>query len=302
MKIAYLILAHHQPAMLARLIRSLGSTGAKFFIHLDRRAALRPFIDKTGNPPATVFLQDADRKIVNWGGFSQVAATLNLINAARRDGGFDRFCFLSGADYPIKPLSHIISAFASDDEFIQIQRRLVPQGGMTFEIRANRIFLGDHPFTNPRTGPKLITSILGGIERRLPREFPAGITLYYGLNWWCLTSPAIEAIFRAMQSEPAFTSWCRRTLSSDEIFFQTLIKKTEFASKVLYEYDAKTQQPGEIFNAMHYIDWWNGNPTVPRILEIEDLPALRATGALFARKFDEARSAPLLDAIDAMRR
>jgi len=301
MKIAYLILAHHQPAMLARLTQSLSSTGAKFFIHVDRRSALQPFIDKTSHLPATVFLKDADRKIVNWGGFSQVAATLNLLNAARHDDGFDRFCFLSGTDYPIKPSSHILEAFASDNEFIQIQRRLVPRGSMTFEIRANRFFFGDHRLTNPRTGPKLITSVLGGIERRLPRKFPAGISLYYGLNWWCLTSQAIEAIFRAIDSETSFTNWCRRTASSDEIFFQTLIKKTSFSNKILYEYDARTQDPGEIFDSMHYIDWWNGNPTVPKILEIEDLPSLRCTGALFARKFDESRSAPLLNAIDVMR-
>jgi hypothetical protein len=49
---------------------------------------------------------------------------------------------------------------------------------------------------------------------------------------------------------------------------------------------------------VHYVDWTQGG-TSPKILTVDDLPALRATPKLYARKFDADVDAAVLDAIDA---
>lgn len=301
MNIAYLIIAHHQPKLLARLIGALASPGAGFFVHVDRRTELAPFKAAAGLPDVR-FLDDDQRVTVNWGGFSQVQATLNLIRQAREQHPFDRYCLLSGVDYPLKPQAEILAAFSGGSEFIQIQRRLLPNGSMPLERRVKKFYFGEvFPLVNPRAKQNFLSKIFRAIEYRAPRKYPANMDLFYGSQWWCLTGAAIEAILRKVAYRGDFLKWCRLTTCSDEIFFQSLLKRTEFGDRVRYETDARTQEDGETFPSMHYVDWWTKNPTAPKVLEMDDLAALRESEALFARKFDEGRSAALLDAIDAMR-
>lgn len=43
MNIAYLILAHHQPAHLRRLLAALDTDNAYFFVHVDAKVDSAPF-------------------------------------------------------------------------------------------------------------------------------------------------------------------------------------------------------------------------------------------------------------------
>jgi hypothetical protein len=43
MKIAYLILAHNNPGHLSRLTRALTAQNNAVFIHIDKKADIRPF-------------------------------------------------------------------------------------------------------------------------------------------------------------------------------------------------------------------------------------------------------------------
>ena len=49
-----------------------------------------------------------------------------------------------------------------------------------------------------------------------------------------------------------------------------------------------------------YADW--SGPEPPRVLGVEDLPAIRDSGAAFCRKVEPGRSDPLLDALDRVAR
>jgi hypothetical protein len=52
--------------------------------------------------------------------------------------------------------------------------------------------------------------------------------------------------------------------------------------------------------ALHYIDWTNPNPSLPRTLTIDDLEPICNSGAIFCRKVHPERSAVLLDALDRL--
>lgn len=128
MKAAFLIAAHDQPAHLARLVESLRCDWARIFIHVDRKASVLEYRSRLPRSGDVVVLDDENRVRVTWGGFSLVRAMLNLLDASLGSGEhFDRFCFLSGSDFPIKPLHEIRTRFESDWEFLRVDQRVDAQ-------------------------------------------------------------------------------------------------------------------------------------------------------------------------------
>ncbi|HEU5047887.1 MAG TPA: hypothetical protein VFT64_08605, partial [Rickettsiales bacterium] len=66
--IAYLILAHYQPELLRRLVLRLKSPWARFFIHIDAKSDIAPFLSALeGISRVTLVSQ---RIPVYWGGWS----------------------------------------------------------------------------------------------------------------------------------------------------------------------------------------------------------------------------------------
>jgi hypothetical protein len=56
MKVAFLIMVHHQPSHLSRLIQSLNCDWAYFFIHVDKKVDIGEFIRLAPNYPNVYFL------------------------------------------------------------------------------------------------------------------------------------------------------------------------------------------------------------------------------------------------------
>src|SRR3990172_12171962 len=69
--------------------------------------------------------QPRQPRAIHWGGFNMVQATLDLIRAARTGSvPFDRFCLLSGADYPIKTRAEVRRTLDCDLEFLGVERSM----------------------------------------------------------------------------------------------------------------------------------------------------------------------------------
>jgi len=68
-------------------------------------------------------------------------------------------------------------------------------------------------------------------------------------------------------------------LLTDELIMQTLVANGPFANRIADDYGREIVWPG------------------PKTFTIEDLPMLRASPALFARKFDAARDPELMEAL-----
>ena len=82
---------------------------------------------------------------------------------------------------------------------------------------------------------------------------------------------------------PEFVAYFRSVLIPDEIFIHTILGNSPFRIA------AGRNNP-------HYIRWTVGPH--PDVLSEEDLPALRESEKLFARKFEWSREAKLLDRVD----
>lgn len=319
MKLAYLIMAHHQPAQLRRLISVLDCDSAAFFVHIDAQSALQPFKDAIAHQRNIHFLQD--RVTIRWMGFSMVEATLRLLDAAVRDG-FDYCVLLSGADYPIKSNVQLSSFYESArEEYIafwcladrpswvhKVQYfyptdliQIRPWSTNTDTIYLRRLFWGRF-FKYRRYMPK--------------RKFIDGMVPYGGPDWWSLSFGCARYILDFVAENPGFKRFYRLTASPGEMFFQTIILNSDFAKRVHnYENYANwsahrrasgATEDGEMLSEdsfnFRYIDW-SGEATgareTPALLDERDWDALASTPCHFARKFDSVRSALLLDRIDA---
>ena len=105
MKIAYLILAYHQPEHVARMIGHLDDGDARFFVHIDAKVDIEPF-RRAIRSPRVAFA--ARRREVNWGGWNMVQATLDMLEQAlAADPSFDYFQLLSDSCYPIRSAARI---------------------------------------------------------------------------------------------------------------------------------------------------------------------------------------------------
>lgn len=121
-KHAYLVMAHKDDETLRTLLRTLDDPRNDIFIHMDAKntgwdenRALAS-IDKAG-----IFF--VPRISVTWGGYSQIACELGLLNAAVDKGRYTYYHLLSGQDLPIKSQDRIHSFFDScgGKEFVRFE-------------------------------------------------------------------------------------------------------------------------------------------------------------------------------------
>lgn len=268
--LAFLIVAHHQPNHLARLIRALDHPRSFFFVHIDRKVDVAPFRAAAPEQSNVVFLND--RVEVEWGKLSVVQATLALIECALASGRSFRYLnLLSGSDYPIKSRHDVFARLcASKGEFLRIDRK--------------------------------VTNDAADSHRHVVRDLPGGIyfgdfTPYHGSMYWSLTSDCIRYVHDFVKDNPGFVEVHRHVATPDEVFFHAILKRSPFAAAITQDFSGR-DCPDHTHHANHYIDWTTPWPNMNLTLEERNLPDLLASTCLFARKFDETRSARLLDLLD----
>lgn len=85
MKVAFLMLCHKNPKQINLLLKALKHPQIDVFIHVDsKNENIREDIEKSDG---VYLLPKKDCVDVQWAQFSEVKATLNLLNAAISEGG-----------------------------------------------------------------------------------------------------------------------------------------------------------------------------------------------------------------------
>jgi hypothetical protein len=274
MRVAYLVLCHRLPAQVARLVRALGVPGVAFFIHLDRNAGasvLRRLEEELAGLDNVHFVP---RRRVGWATWSVVAATLDCMREVERTGADPaQTVLLTGQDYPITPAEQIARDAAEHPDSAYIRHRPLPirewgpQGGLE---RVERLHL--------RAGRRRLVA--------LPwrRRFPDGLRAHGGSQLWSLGRPHRRYLLETVIRRPDVVRFFRRTAFPDETFFQTILASSPLRDTLVND-------------NRRYIRWTGG--ASPETLGLADLPELRRSPALFARKLDASVDESLLDAIDA---
>lgn len=296
----FMVVAHNNPALLARLVGRLRADWARVVVLIDAKADQGPF--ETALRGGDVTFLPADQRVdVQWGGIGLTLSALRMMRTAIASFSADRLCMLSGVDYPIKPIDDIGRALGGTTEFVRVDRVLDPAGSGLHDDFIRSPHFNDVRLLNPRSSPApLVQRAALRALRLVPRRRLAGLTLHHGGGWWCITRAAADWVLDYVHRQPDVIAWLRHANCPDEIFMQTLLKASPFAGAIAQDMtisSAATAEPN--VHGCHYVDWSAARSSSPKLMEIGDLPALRASSALFTRKLDPARSATLMDALDA---
>lgn len=271
MKVAFLMLCHKNPKQINLLLKALKHPQIDVFIHVDsKNENIREDIEKSDG---VYLLPKKDCVDVQWAQFSEVKATLNLLNAAISEGGgYSHYFLISGQDFPLKSIGKIVRFLneRKDENFIDCA--LIKRFEKRNDIYFPRMVIGR------RIWQKILKGILvystGGWNQTfsiIKRLKPANVQYYFGSQWWCLNDAMVKWIYNFLENYPEYIKLFKHSLCPDECFFQTLVMNSPFAN---------TTKP-----YLHYIKWEKGKSS-PKTLTTIDYEELKKAEKLIARKFD----------------
>ena len=276
MIVAYLILAHHRPRQLARLIAAL-PVESPIFIHFDKRATPDAFVESQrlvhDAHPGVVFVK---RHRCWWGAPGIMHATLELIAALCASGKpFEYATLLSGQDYPVASASRIAQRLCNGGEFIECFSMLKPNrwsdhGGY---FRAPDRILGRY------------VRFRSHVRRFGSRKLPGSLIPFGGSQWWSLSERAITYIDETRRRNRPLIRTIARSFIPDEAFVQTILGNSDFARSIVQD-------------DLRFAIWDRPDPPHPAVLGSAELATAIGSGKCFARKFDLESNAALADEID----
>lgn len=274
-RIAYILPVHREPAQVARLIRRLATPDACFVVHVDRRADPSVYVGiaaETSDLPVEFVVPHR----CYWGGFGVVRAALKGIHhLVSEDVDFDYAVLLSGQDYPLCPAEAIEGFFmrAGGSSYMDAFPLPRPDG---WGSRGGMDRIEDWHLIRRRA-----------LHLRPPRArtLPAGLLPFGGGRGWSFARPVAEYVDRFAQDNPHVSRFFEHVLHPSEVFFQAVVMSSALADTVVPD-------------SLHYIRW-EGGAASPAILRVTDLDTVLGSGMLFARKFDAAVDADILDLLDA---
>ncbi|SDN86408.1 beta-1,6-N-acetylglucosaminyltransferase [Acetanaerobacterium elongatum] len=278
MNIAYCIICHRNTNILRTTIALLSKEN-DIYLHVDKKACLTDFDEYQGR---VFFIRN--RVNVQWGAYSQIEAMLALFSEAIK-GNYDYYCLLSGDDLPLKNSAAIKEFISRNDgaEYIGIVKdfeKLKPLFEQRLKYKHSRFSLKRTKSLPERALFKLYKIMR--LNRRPNRYYCQLPPLYKGANWLCITKQLLEYIFNYLNANPWYQKAFKHGCCGDEIFFQTIVMNSEFKDKI-YHYETELDDNRM---ALRYIDWVSG-PQFPKILSEQDLPRMKDTDCIFARKFKD---------------
>lgn len=275
MKIAHLILAHENPSQLKRLIQRLRHNDAKFYIHVDLKADIHPFLFLQAEQVSFI----VNRVKVQWGAYSIVQATVNsLAEILEDDFRCDYINLLSGQDYPIKSTEVIHDFFRNNPNKAFMHTLSVENEWQEAIPRLTKYHLSNYTFSGKYTLEKCLNFFMP--KRKLPNNLIA----VGRSQWFSISIQHAEYIVTYLQKNTKVKRFFELTWGSDEFVFQTILFNSVF-------------QKDMINDNLRYIDWTEGNAS-PKTLTINDLTILLDSGKLFARKFNENKDCSVLNELD----
>lgn len=276
MRIAHLILTYTNPQLTERLICSITHTQFDFYIHVDKKFSIDPYL-YLAKYPNVYFIKD--REDVRWAGYNTIKATFKCIKEIVATGiKYEYINFMSGQDYPIKSADYMLDFFERNKgkqfiEYQSIERQWVEaQPRITKYHFTNFTFKGRHRI-------EWLVNLLTP-KRKLPNNLdPYGKAMF-----WMMNPERAMYVVNFVESNPQLERFFLFTWGSDEFVFQTVLMNSPYKDEL-------------VNNDYRYIDWSAGG-SHPKVLDMTDLERLRNTDDLFARKVNAEKSGKLLDALD----
>lgn len=289
---AFILQIHKEPELFGRIVHRLAAPNHYFFVNVDKKVDDKPFKEVCNDVKNVCFLEGEERKEVNWGGFSQIDCTLQLLRKCTAPQSIDYIHSISGQDYPTVGNDafdkffekHNGQSFMLYDKPEEHEEWSKPRG--KYEQRYMPYHLNDIHIN--RMVKRLIEMAIHLVEH-IHYLRPAIDNVYAGWSWFSWHRSVAEFVLIYLNEHPAYLKRFHNTACCDELIFHTL----------LHQYLKRLNiNPN---NALRYIDWHPSRPyegRLPLTLDERDYELIINSGALFCRKVDEQNSGKLLDMLD----
>ena len=265
MKHAWLIIAHNEFDILQRLVSAIDYPQCDVFIHFDRKVSVLPTILVK---ESRLFIL-SERVDVRWGSVSQIQCELTLLKQAQKQRPYDFYHIISGTTLPLKTWEQINAFFETHREssvFTPIHKDLPYQEKL--KVRRINLFLKHYSEKGFRGRICQFLWKSGiAVQRIFKFEVNKGIDFYKASNWLSLSDEAVSFL---LSRESEILKIYRHSFCGDEYFIPTELMASPLQNKIC----------SDEHYLLHNISRSNAS-----VFSLEDLPSLRETGFLFARKF-----------------
>ncbi|AFY54580.1 putative N-acetylglucosaminyltransferase [Rivularia sp. PCC 7116] len=303
MKICYLIQTHQNVEQIYRLIHRIKQSNFdnKIIISHDFTNCNLDEVDLQKRGVEVLKTQGGKR-----GDFFVIQSYLNGIEWLIDNRiEYDWLIYLSGQDYPIKPISEI-EAFLSKtnyDGFMECFKVFSPESHWSMREGKSRYlfkykninFLKKMPnWLNKLIEPiKIINHLQPFFRIKLAYEmlgirrkslFNESFICYGGSSFTTLTKECVEYLYTFCRNNPEVVEYYTGVCNSDESFIQTILvnsKKFNLCNENKRYFDFSQTKNGR-----------------PKILTANDYHAIVQSDAHFARKFDICKDSKILDILD----
>lgn len=301
MTVAYCIAAHTRPSQCRRLVQRLldDDPRCRVFLHYDQRHSSFDF-----GQVASARVRVVQERPIYWGSSQVVDLFVDMFRQAVGEG-CSYAVMLSGQDYALRHVGDLESELSAYDVWANANPLFAEDGSCNWpEGRrryAYRWWHIDRPARLTRGAVRVAEKLLP--IPPAPRETPLpylvrlrqenqvwwgaksrgpGVPVYTGSMWMSLSARAVDVI---SSSNHRVASFFHHVPIADEAFFHTVLRNAT----------GLTFAPGD----GRYIRFAEGEPH-PEVLTVGDLGSMVASGAQFARKFDEDVDSSVLDRLDQL--
>jgi hypothetical protein len=279
----YGILTHDNPNATIRLINVLNEENTTFIVHVDAKyddtqKAMLAFAQTRKN---VHILEDEYRIRVNWGGFTMVNATLQIMKMAVKESmEFDKFIHLSSSTYPIASnleIRHRLAEYPVDANFLHVimqPTKPTPRSWYYF------VECDDNLFRIHQLPPL--------------REDSAGVYLFTASQWFIISHDFVRYLAQPPPGSflEQYLPYVEHVVVADETFFGTVLRNSEFChvhhndNFLHLQFDRwESELPGHLRDPRKCpMPDPNHCGRSPTIMTIDYADILELSGDLFARK------------------
>lgn len=274
MKIAHLVLVHKNPPQLERLINALQHEQFDFYIHVDKKSDIQPFL-YLAQRKNVHFIKN--RTKIYWAAWGTIQATINGFKEILPQ----QYAFInviSGQDFPLKPAAYIYQYLMErkDREFITCES--IDDENWNVGPRVRKYHLINWRIPGKFRIEKLVNKILP--ERKFPYDFE----IVGRANWFTLSHESARYVLDFLDKNPRIVRYFKYCWGADEFLFSTILYNSYFKERIVEN--------------LVYVDWSGPQTGHPKLLGVQDFDKLKTTDKLFARKFDMEKDAGIFSLLE----
>lgn len=298
MKIAYLISAYTDPDQLNNLINKLDDKDTRFFIHIDKKVSIKPFLDVISKYPHAKIIKK--QILVQWGGFGQVLyqkAMLEEMIYSRIL--FDRVFIISAQDYPLIPNKEIENELSKNIEKEYITGFNLTKSGNKSQLKNICWY---HFFRDLPVKSDTLKKFFSGGARLILRVLPFRKKTYLSINsshwdiyksssYMCLTFECAKFVYEQLCTNKKINSYFRTSYIPEEMVIPTIIFNSVYAKKATLIEESNNLQ------AISAITYFQYDKAI-KVYTLNDYEELKHCNKMFARKFSSKLSKTLMDKLN----